>query len=256
VFATALPQTAADALLVDAGPWGGGIDLVLGCERETDLRWPDLTSQGGRLSYTALRDALPQRHGVSVLSGSRTGADIDAAPLGAVIDAGSRGGATVICDMRRSTARRRCHCGRSRRRCPRTVEWPLWLPDDLRSFDAWYYSHDGQPTGLRDYLAALSAWLDGEPQSRGRTMTQPVMEAAGLTPADWYMRMLLTERTRTGAACTQAPALAHEMHTAISRCVVEDLDVVVTVDASVPLGRFGVGPARATARAGPADPGG
>jgi secretion/DNA translocation related CpaE-like protein len=104
VFATALAQTAADALLVDADPWGGGIDLVLGCESETGLRWPDLTLQSGRLSYTALRDALPQRNGVSVLSGSRTGSDIDAAPLGAVIDAGSRGGATVICDLpRRST---------------------------------------------------------------------------------------------------------------------------------------------------------
>ena len=104
VFATALAQTAADALLVDADPWGGGIDLVLGCERETGLRWPDLTLQGGRLSYTALRDALPQRHGVSVLSGNRTGSDIDAVPLGAVIDAGSRGGTTVICDLpRRST---------------------------------------------------------------------------------------------------------------------------------------------------------
>src|SRR4030095_8032944 len=107
VFASALAQSAtgsSEALLVDADPWGGGIDLVLGCEGETGLRWPDLTLQGGRLSYTALRDALPQRHGVSVLSGSRTGSDIDAAPLGAVIDAGSRGGATVSCDLpRRST---------------------------------------------------------------------------------------------------------------------------------------------------------
>ena len=104
VFAAALAQTAADALLVDADPWGGGIELVLGCEGDTGLRWPDLTLQGGRLSYTALRDALPQRNGVSVLSGSRTGSDIDTTPLGAVIDAGSRGGATVICDLpRRST---------------------------------------------------------------------------------------------------------------------------------------------------------
>jgi secretion/DNA translocation related CpaE-like protein len=38
------------------------------------------------------------------LSGGRTGSDIDAVPLGAVIDAGSRGGTTVICDLpRRST---------------------------------------------------------------------------------------------------------------------------------------------------------
>jgi secretion/DNA translocation related CpaE-like protein len=108
VFATALAQSArasSDALLIDADPWGGGIDLVLGCEDQSGLRWPDMALQGGRLSYAALRDALPQRHGVSVLSGGRTGGDIDAAPLEAVIDAGSRGGATVICDLpRRSTA--------------------------------------------------------------------------------------------------------------------------------------------------------
>ncbi|HZN81583.1 MAG TPA: septum site-determining protein Ssd [Mycobacterium sp.] len=107
VFSTALAQSAtglSEALLVDADPWGGGIDLVLGCEGEAGLRWPDLAVHGGRLSYSALRDALPQRHGVSVLSGSRTGSDVDAAPLSAVIEAGSRGGATVICDLpRRST---------------------------------------------------------------------------------------------------------------------------------------------------------
>ncbi len=101
VFATALAQTAADALLVDADPWGGGLDLVLGSEGEAGLRWPDLALQGGRLSYTSLRDALPQHRGVSVLSGSRTGNDIDAEPMGAVVDAGSRGGATVICDLPR-----------------------------------------------------------------------------------------------------------------------------------------------------------
>ena len=58
----------------------------------------------------------------------------------------------------------------------------------------------------------------------------------------------------TGAACTQASALARAMRTAVTQCVVEDLDVIVTVEAQVPFGRMGVGPARATARAGPADP--
>jgi secretion/DNA translocation related CpaE-like protein len=105
VFATALAQTAPDALLIDADPWSGGIDLVLGSEGQAGLRWPDLALRGGRLSIGALRDALPQSRGVSVLSGGRFGGDIDAVPLGAVIDAGSRGGATVICDVpRRSTA--------------------------------------------------------------------------------------------------------------------------------------------------------
>jgi secretion/DNA translocation related CpaE-like protein len=105
VFATAMAFACADALLVDADPWSGGIDLVLGSETEAGLRWPDLALQGGRVNYAALRDVLPRRHGVSVLSGARCGGEIDAGPLGAVIDAGSRGGATVICDVpRRSTA--------------------------------------------------------------------------------------------------------------------------------------------------------
>ncbi|PRC41381.1 AAA family ATPase [Mycobacterium sp. ITM-2017-0098] len=111
VFATAVAQAAAESLLIDGDPWGGGLDLVLGSETEPGLRWPDLSLAGGRVSYPALRDALPKRHGVSVLSGSRVlsgdrcSNDIDAAPLGAVIDAGSRGGVTVVCDVaRRPTA--------------------------------------------------------------------------------------------------------------------------------------------------------
>jgi secretion/DNA translocation related TadE-like protein len=59
----------------------------------------------------------------------------------------------------------------------------------------------------------------------------------------------------TGAACSQASALARAMGAAVARCVVEDLDVVITVETRVPLGRIGVGPARATARAGPVDKG-
>jgi secretion/DNA translocation related TadE-like protein len=57
----------------------------------------------------------------------------------------------------------------------------------------------------------------------------------------------------SGAACTQATVLARDMRTAVTQCVVEDLDVVVTVDAVMPFARMGVGPARATARAGPAE---
>jgi secretion/DNA translocation related CpaE-like protein len=108
VFASALAQTAADAgpaLLVDADPWSGGIDLVMGTEEVPGLRWPDLALQSGRLGFPALRDALPRRDQVSVLSSGRTGVDIEAGPLGAVIDAGCRGGATVVCDVpRRCTA--------------------------------------------------------------------------------------------------------------------------------------------------------
>jgi secretion/DNA translocation related TadE-like protein len=59
----------------------------------------------------------------------------------------------------------------------------------------------------------------------------------------------------TDAACARASALARTMRTAVARCVVEDLDVVVTAEANVPFGRLGGNTARATARAGPADTG-
>jgi len=58
-----------------------------------------------------------------------------------------------------------------------------------------------------------------------------------------------------GSACVRAAALARKMHTGLTQCDVDELDVIVTVDASVALGRFGVGPARATARAGPVEAG-
>ena len=132
VFAAALAQEAAgslpgESLLIDGDPWGGGLDLVLGSETEPGLRWPDLSSAGGRLSYPALRDALPRCRGISLLSGRRvlsgdprshdirshditshditsndiTSNDIRALPLAAVIDAGSRAGVTVVCDVAR-----------------------------------------------------------------------------------------------------------------------------------------------------------
>jgi secretion/DNA translocation related CpaE-like protein len=105
VFATALAHVASRALLVDVDPWGGGIDLALGSEAQAGLRWPDLALGTGRVGYPALCAALPSRHGVAVLSAGRTGAEIDAVALGAVLDGACRGGATIVCDLpRRATA--------------------------------------------------------------------------------------------------------------------------------------------------------
>lgn len=99
VFATALAHTAGAALLVDLDPCGGGIDLLLGTEDVAGLRWPDLTVRGGRLDWPAVRAALPRQRGVSVLSGVRRAHPMPAAE--AVIDAGRRGGVTVVCDVPR-----------------------------------------------------------------------------------------------------------------------------------------------------------
>jgi secretion/DNA translocation related CpaE-like protein len=105
VFATALAHAAPDALLVDADPWGGGIDLMVGSEETTGLRWPDLALEGGRIDIAALRHALPGRDGLSVLSGVRAGSEIEPGPLASIIEAGRRGGATVVCDLPRRLTR-------------------------------------------------------------------------------------------------------------------------------------------------------
>jgi secretion/DNA translocation related CpaE-like protein len=101
LLAVAVAQTAADALLVDLDPWGGGIDLLVGGETAPGLRWPDLALRGGRLNWPAVRDALPRHRGISVLSGTRRGYELDAAPVDAVVDAGRRGGVAVVCDLPR-----------------------------------------------------------------------------------------------------------------------------------------------------------
>ena len=67
----------------------------------------------------------------------------------------------------------------TRRRNQRHSGLSTALPDELRSFDPWLY-----PNGLNDYMAALSAFLVG-----GQRLT-PVMNAAGLSAADWFRHML------------------------------------------------------------------
>lgn len=105
VFATAIAHAAPRALLVDVDPWSGGLDLTLGSERDSGLRWPDLVLGSGRVGYPSLLEALPARHGIAVLSAGPTDGEIDPTALSAVIDGGCRGGATVICDLpRRATA--------------------------------------------------------------------------------------------------------------------------------------------------------
>jgi secretion/DNA translocation related CpaE-like protein len=101
LLAVALAHAAADALLVDLDPWGGGIDLLVGSETTPGVRWPDLAPQGGRLNWSAVREALPRHGGISLLAGTRRSYELDGAPVDAVVDAGRRGGVTVVCDVPR-----------------------------------------------------------------------------------------------------------------------------------------------------------
>ncbi len=101
LFAAALAWAAAEPMLVDLDPWAGGIDLLVGAETAPGVRWPDLALQGGRLTWAAVRDALPRHRGMSLLSGTRTGHELDSCAVQSVLDAGRRGGATVVCDLAR-----------------------------------------------------------------------------------------------------------------------------------------------------------
>lgn len=107
VFATVLALTAsrqvANVMLVDLDPLGGGLDLVLGAERTSGLRWPDLADSRGRLNARSLRTQLPHPHGVTVLSwdrGDPVAASAEA--LHSVLAAARRACDVVVLDLPRA----------------------------------------------------------------------------------------------------------------------------------------------------------
>jgi secretion/DNA translocation related CpaE-like protein len=107
VLAAALAVTAGtwgtSTVLVDADPWGGGIDLVLGAEDVPGLRWPDLASVRGWLPPGPLTAALPQVDGVAVLSWDRGGSDrVPAEAVHAVVSSAVRVAELVVVDLPRT----------------------------------------------------------------------------------------------------------------------------------------------------------
>ncbi|GAC67609.1 septum site-determining protein Ssd [Gordonia soli] len=107
-LAAATAMITADAghgvLLLDTDELGPGLDLMLGVEDRTGLRWQDLTLEGGTVSGSALHSAvigLDDR--LSVLAPRRG----DARAIGpdavlSVIDAGRAQGDRVVVDLPRS----------------------------------------------------------------------------------------------------------------------------------------------------------
>ena len=105
VFAAALAQVCAQddsTLLVDADVLGAGIDRVLGLEQVDGVRWDALMQATGRLSARSLRDALPRRGRLSVLTWpvDRT-PTLQAFAMREAMSAGRRGFATVVVDVPR-----------------------------------------------------------------------------------------------------------------------------------------------------------
>ncbi|WP_214410005.1 septum site-determining protein Ssd [Sphaerisporangium fuscum] len=89
-------------LLVDADPLGGGIDVVLGQEQATGARWPDVVEREGRVSFTALQEALPTVGELTVLSWHRgESPPIPPEAMRAVLEAAHRGCDLIVVDLPR-----------------------------------------------------------------------------------------------------------------------------------------------------------
>ncbi|MCP9945215.1 septum formation initiator [Streptomyces somaliensis] len=90
------------AMLVDGDPLGGGLDVLLGAEREPGVRWPDLAASEGRIAGAALEESLPSLRGLRVLSwdrGDTTGIPPEA--VRSVLAAARRRGGAVVVDLPR-----------------------------------------------------------------------------------------------------------------------------------------------------------
>lgn len=104
--ASAAVGAARRSLLVDCDPLGGGLDLVLGAEERAGLRWSGVALTGGRVAASALREALPSADAqglLTVLSCGRDAVGPSAEAVAAVLDAGSRAGDVVVCDLPRGS---------------------------------------------------------------------------------------------------------------------------------------------------------
>ncbi len=94
----------APTLLVDCDPLGPGLDRLLGMEDSPGVRWEGLTETAGRLGARALREAVPRRDGLGVLtwSGHRRRLDLPAARR--ILAAAVRGHDLVVLDLARQGA--------------------------------------------------------------------------------------------------------------------------------------------------------
>jgi len=89
-------------ILVDADPFGGGLDLAMGAEAEPGLRWSDLAATRGATGPDELRGTLPTVADMAVLAWPRDPAmRVDPAAADSVLAAARRGHDLVVADVPR-----------------------------------------------------------------------------------------------------------------------------------------------------------
>jgi secretion/DNA translocation related CpaE-like protein len=102
--AVAAVRQALDVVLVDADPWGGGIDLLVGAEGARGVRWHDLAATTGRVARASVVPALPVADGLPVLAWGRGLPSRLPEPVYAsVLDGLTRGGDLVVVDLGRGS---------------------------------------------------------------------------------------------------------------------------------------------------------
>lgn len=92
------------ALVIDTDPVGPGLDRLLGLDETVGVRWDDLATSAGRLGSRSLREAVPRRDGVGVLTwaaGAATPPPVST--LRDVLAAGRRGHSLVVLDLARQS---------------------------------------------------------------------------------------------------------------------------------------------------------
>ncbi|MEV6563079.1 septum site-determining protein Ssd [Streptomyces kronopolitis] len=95
-------RTGRRTLLVDGDPLGGGLDVLLGGEKEKGLRWPAFAESRGRVACGALAESLPRLHSLRVLSWDRDSDVVIPPPaMRAVMAAARRRGGVVVVDLPR-----------------------------------------------------------------------------------------------------------------------------------------------------------
>jgi hypothetical protein len=98
-LAAAIAACTGPAVLVDLDVHGGGLDVLLGIEKEAGTRWSGLHSDGGRIDPAEVAEALPRWGSVSVLSCDRE--ELPAAAVRSVLVA-ARALGPVVVDLGRS----------------------------------------------------------------------------------------------------------------------------------------------------------
>ncbi|CAM3572318.1 septum site-determining protein Ssd [Nocardioides zeicaulis] len=92
------------SLLVDADPLGPGLDRLVGIEDAPGVRWEALEDTAGRLGARELREGVPRRDHLGVLTWSGLRRRLDLPTVRRVLPAAARGHALVVVDLARQSA--------------------------------------------------------------------------------------------------------------------------------------------------------